>query len=123
MPGRRCLYAQQTLTPATLVNEKQLTVWFSVPSVAMFAWKLGLLQPGAFPTLRWSLFCGEALSSNLASKWQRAAKNSILENLYGPTEATIAITRYRWDSTTSQTNVGEDWCLSAGRLTSSKYAL
>jgi len=91
-----CPYAEQTLTPATLVEEKELTCWFSVPSVAMFASKLDLLEPGAFPTLRWSLFCGEALSSSLA-----AANNSILENLYGPTEATIAITYYRWDSATS----------------------
>ncbi len=96
-----CPYAQQTLTPASLVDELKLTVWFSVPSVAMFATKLGLLQPGAFPTLRWSLFCGEALSSTLAAAWQRAANHSILENLYGPTEATIAITYYRWDSETS----------------------
>jgi amino acid adenylation domain-containing protein len=96
-----CPYTEQTLTPATLVDEKELTCWFSVPSVAMFASKLGLLEPGAFPTLRWSLFCGEALSSSLAAAWQRAANNSILENLYGPTEATIAITYYRWDSATS----------------------
>jgi amino acid adenylation domain-containing protein len=96
-----CPYAQQTLTPASLVDELKLTVWFSVPSVAMFASKLGLLQPGAFPTLRWSLFCGEALSSSLANAWQQAANNSVLENLYGPTEATIAITYYRWDSGTS----------------------
>jgi acyl-CoA synthetase (AMP-forming)/AMP-acid ligase II len=67
----------------------------------MFASKLGLLQPDAFPTLRWSLFCGEALSANLAAAWQQAANNSILENLYGPTEATIAITQYRWNSSTS----------------------
>jgi amino acid adenylation domain-containing protein len=96
-----CPYAEQTLTPATVVDELELTCWFSVPSVAMFASKLGLLQPGAFPTLRWSLFCGEALSSSLAAAWQQAANNSILENLYGPTEATIAITYYRWDSATS----------------------
>jgi len=96
-----CPYAEQTLTPATVVDELGLTVWFSVPSVAMFASKLGLLQPGAFPTLRWSLFCGEALSSSLAAAWQQAANNSILENLYGPTEATIAITYYRWDPVTS----------------------
>lgn len=95
-------YAEQTLTPATLVDEKALTCWFSVPSVAMFASKLGLLEPGAFPTLRWSLFCGEALSSSLAAAWQQAANNSILENLYGPTEATIAITYYRWDSARSR---------------------
>jgi len=96
-----CPYTEQTLTPATLVDEKELTCWFSVPSVAMFASKLGLLEPRAFPTLRWSLFCGEALSSSLAAAWQQAANNSILENLYGPTEATIAITYYRWDSATS----------------------
>ncbi len=96
-----CPYAERSLTPATVVDEMELTVWFSVPSVAMFASKLGLLQPGAFPTLRWSLFCGEALSSSLAAAWQGAANNSILENLYGPTEATIAITYYRWDSATS----------------------
>lgn len=96
-----CPYSEQTLTPATLVDEKQMTCWFSVPSVAMFASKLGLLEPGAFPTLRWSLFCGEALSASLAAAWQAAASNSILENLYGPTEATIAITWYRWNSETS----------------------
>ena len=96
-----CPYAEKTLTPATLIDEMRLTVWFSVPSVAMFASKLGLLQPGTFPTLRWSLFCGEALSSSLAAAWQAAANNSVLENLYGPTEATIAITQYRWDPSTS----------------------
>lgn len=96
-----CPYPEKTLTPATLVDEKQLTCWFSVPSVAMFASKLGILEPGAFPSLRWSLFCGEALSSSLAAAWQLAANNSILENLYGPTETTIAITWYRWNSATS----------------------
>src|SRR5271166_1284780 len=96
-----CPYTEQTLTPATFVDELGLTVWFSVPSVAMFASKVGLLQPGAFPTLRWSLFCGEALSASLAAAWQAAANHSIVENLYGPTEATIAITYYRWNSETS----------------------
>jgi amino acid adenylation domain-containing protein len=96
-----CPFAEQTLTPATVIDELGLTVWFSVPSVAMFASKLGLLEPGAFPTLRWSLFCGEALSASLAGAWQQAASNSIVENLYGPTEATIAITCYRWNSETS----------------------
>jgi amino acid adenylation domain-containing protein len=96
-----CPYAEKTLTPATVVDDLQLTCWFSVPSVAMFASKVGVLEPGTFPTLRWSLFCGEALSASLAAAWQKAANNSILENLYGPTEATIAITYYRWDSATS----------------------
>jgi amino acid adenylation domain-containing protein len=89
--------AESSLCPAVYVDEQKLTVWFSVPSVALFASKLGLLEADAFPTLRWSLFCGEALTAPIASAWQAAASNSVLENLYGPTEATIAITHYRWD--------------------------
>ena len=93
-----CCFPEQTLVPVTTIDEYELTVWFSVPSVAMFASKLGLLQPGAFPRLRLSLFCGEALSASLAESWQRAAPFSRLENIYGPTETTIAITHYQWDA-------------------------
>jgi amino acid adenylation domain-containing protein len=96
-----CPFPERYLVPASLVGEKKLTVWFSVPSVAMFASKLGLLEPGALSSLRLSLFCGEALSARLAAQWQEAAPRSILENLYGPTEATIAISHYRWDPVTS----------------------
>jgi amino acid adenylation domain-containing protein len=96
-----CVFPEQTLVPVTTIEEYELTVWFSVPSVGMFATKLGLLRPEAFPTLRLSLFCGEALSATLAETWQRAAPASILENIYGPTETTIAITHYRWDTENS----------------------
>lgn len=92
-----CSYPEQVLVPATIIEESKLTTWFSVPSLAMFANKIGLLDPGAFPTLRLSLFCGEALSAGLAERWQRAAPFSLLENIYGPTEATVAITHYPWD--------------------------
>ena len=62
-----------------------------------------LLRPGCFPSLRWSLFCGEPLSATCASLWQDAAPNSTVENLYGPTETTIAISHYRWDRARSPT--------------------
>jgi amino acid adenylation domain-containing protein len=97
-----CPFTDQYLVPATLIDEKQLTVWFSVPSVATFASRLGLLEPAAFPSLRLSLFCGEPLSAKMARAWQQAASNSVVENLYGPTEATIAITHYTWDSQRSE---------------------
>lgn len=86
------------MAPAKFIRDQQLTIWFSVPSVAMFMTKMRMLKPGVFPSLRASLFCGEALPSATAEAWQDAASNSIVENLYGPTEATIAITNYRWDS-------------------------
>jgi amino acid adenylation domain-containing protein len=91
-----CPEAGQLLRPSEFVRESGLTVWFSVPSTAMFLERLGGLKPGMFPTLRLSLFCGEALTAELANSWAAAAPNSIVENLYGPTEATIACTGHRW---------------------------
>ena len=91
-----CPEAGQLLRPSEFVRESGVTVWFSVPSTAMFLERLGGLKPGMFPDLRLSLFCGEALTAELANGWAAAAPNSIVENLYGPTEATIACTAHRW---------------------------
>ncbi|MDU0205143.1 amino acid adenylation domain-containing protein [Paenibacillus sp. MAH-36] len=96
-----CLYPvpeQAVMSPAKFIKDHELTVWFSVPSVPMFMQKLRLLKPNAFPSLRYSFFCGEALPQGIAEAWQEAANNSVVENLYGPTEATIAISQYRWDA-------------------------
>jgi amino acid adenylation domain-containing protein len=93
-----CCPSQKTLlNPARFIQESKLTVWFSVPSVGVFMKRLGSLKPGQFPTLRWSLFCGEPLPAGVADAWAQAAPNSTVENLYGPTELTIACMLYRWD--------------------------
>jgi amino acid adenylation domain-containing protein len=94
-----CLCVPQNkdlLAPARFVNAEALTVWFSVPSLVAYMRKMNQLTPGAMPTLRWSLFCGEALPRRAAEEWQAAAPASTLENLYGPTELTIACCVYRW---------------------------
>lgn len=97
-----CVVPERSLMgPAKFIREKELTLWFSVPAVVMFMSKMRMLKPDAFPSLRYSLFCGEALPARSAELWQKAASNSVIENLYGPTEATIAFTNYRWDSETS----------------------
>lgn len=96
-----CVPKKFVMAPAKFIKEKQLTVWFSVPSVAMFMSRLHMLSEKAFPSLRLSLFCGEPLSGTLAEEWQKAAPKSTVENLYGPTEATIAISYYTWDSKAS----------------------
>jgi amino acid adenylation domain-containing protein len=95
-----CVCAMQPLdllTPARFVARQNVTVWFSVPSIAALMRKKNLLKPGVFPTLRWSLFCGEPLPRASAEAWQAAAPRSIVENLYGPTELTIACFVHRWD--------------------------
>jgi amino acid adenylation domain-containing protein len=96
-----CPSRKTTIQPAAYIRDEELTIWFSVPSTAIFMKQLGALKPGRFPSLRFSLFCGEPLPVSSASAWQQAAPNSIVENLYGPTELTIACTLYRWDSSAS----------------------
>lgn len=80
--------------PREFVRRHELTMWFSVPSTAAMMLGLRALRPGDFPSLRLSLFCGEALPKRLALAWADAAPNSTIENLYGPTEATIAFTAF-----------------------------
>ena len=92
-----CVPEKSVMSPAKLIRERELTMWFSVPSVVALLSKMHLLQPRCFPSLRFSLFCGEPLPAVQAQQWQEAAPNSVLENLYGPTETTIAISHYRWD--------------------------
>ena len=90
--------SESFLKPAGWIAESELTVWFSVPSLALHMKRFGMLKPDRFPTLRWSLFCGEALPVEAAEAWAAAAPASVVENLYGPTELTIACTLYRWSA-------------------------
>lgn len=85
------------MSPGEFIKKHELTVWFSVPSVAMFMDRMKVLQPNSLPSLRYSLFCGEGLPSNTVEQWKIAAPKTIIDNLYGPTEATIAFMEYRWE--------------------------
>jgi amino acid adenylation domain-containing protein len=92
-----CPSAAQLLSPARFIREAELSVWFSVPSLGAMMRKLRMLKPESYPSLRWSLFCGEPLPAEMARAWAAAAPASTVENLYGPTEATIACTIQRFD--------------------------
>jgi amino acid adenylation domain-containing protein len=96
-----CPTQKQSIKPSAFINDARLTVWFSVPSTALFMRRFGVLKPGMYPGLRLSLFCGEALPVETVRQWALAAPNSVIENIYGPTELTIACTAYRWDNAKS----------------------
>jgi amino acid adenylation domain-containing protein len=81
--------AAQLMAPVKFIRDHELTIWFSVPSTASFMGRMKMLKPGAFPSLRISIFAGEALAASTAQAWQVAAPNSIVENFYGPTELTV----------------------------------
>ena len=78
------------------VERNELSLWCSVPSVISAARSMGRLPENSLPGLRWSLFCGEALTLENAAAWRAAAPNSSIDNLYGPTELTIACTEHRY---------------------------
>jgi amino acid adenylation domain-containing protein len=91
-----CLPQKALINPGKFIQQNQLTIWFSVPSTAVFMKQLGMLKADHYPSLRLSLFCGEPLPTSSAAAWSEAAPNSLVENLYGPTELTVACTFYRW---------------------------
>jgi amino acid adenylation domain-containing protein len=97
-----CCPSQKALiSPGRYIRESELTIWFSVPSTAIFMRRLKALKPGSYPTLRWSMFAGEALPAEVCEAWLEAAPNTVVENLYGPTEVTVDCLAYRWDPESS----------------------
>ncbi|WP_027176130.1 amino acid adenylation domain-containing protein [Desulfovibrio aminophilus] len=89
-----CPPKEECLAPVKFVKKHELTVWFSVPSTGVLMARFDFLKPGNLPSLRFALFCGEALLCDTARQFLAAAPQALVENLYGPTEATIAFTAY-----------------------------
>lgn len=92
-----CPTQAQKLLPSKYITSQEISIWFSVPATAILMKKLRMLKPGQYPSVRCSLFCGEALPLEVTGHFQQATPNAILENLYGPTELTIACTQYRYE--------------------------
>lgn len=91
--------------PSFFIKKNKITCWFSVPSLAQNMLVSNQLKANSFPSIKYSAFCGEALSSDIAKNWQRSAPNSSLENLYGPTESTIAVMGYKWNKKKSEKEI------------------
>jgi amino acid adenylation domain-containing protein len=83
------------------LSSEGITIWDATPaSVSMLA-RRGAIGDNTFPTLRLSMFVGDALLVGDALTWQRAAPASRIENLWGLTEPTITCSTYRWSSQAS----------------------
>ena len=63
-----CPTQKQAIKPGAFINDARLSVWFSVPSTAIFMRRLGMLKPDLYPRL-----CGEALPAEIARRWTLAA--------------------------------------------------
>jgi len=79
----------------SLLEEKEITFALMVPSI------LSYLKPYfediKLEKMKYSLFCGEALHSDITKEWAACVPNALIQNVYGPTEATIFCLTYDWD--------------------------
>ncbi|MCL5029598.1 MAG: AMP-binding protein [Bacteroidetes bacterium] len=75
-----------------VLEEEKITFALMVPSI------LSYLKPYfneiKLNELKYSLFCGEALYSDLVKDWLDCVQNAEVQNVYGPTEATIFCLTY-----------------------------
>jgi amino acid adenylation domain-containing protein len=80
---------------ADFIRERELTQWFSVPSVLAYLAQLDAVRHGDFPSLKRVLWCGDVLATPVLQHWMARVPHATYTNLYGPTETTIASSYYR----------------------------
>lgn len=120
-----CVYtvpfdAVKYLAICGLMEEHQLTFALMTPSTIQY------LRPYMdelnFPSMRYSLFCGEVLPLETTDMWAKCLPNAIIDNVYGPTEDTIFCTYYRYQR--GSKNKAHNGVLSIGKsMTSGQVAI
>ncbi len=81
--------------PVDFIRFHSITSMLAVPNIIPLSAQLNKLDRNSIPSLKFSFFCGQALSVDHASLWALATNQKLI-NLYGPTEATIAISYHEF---------------------------
>lgn len=102
-------------SPLAYAREKQVSVWFSVPSLVAYLAGSRQAEENALPALRHSFFCGEKLFLSTIETWRKIAPASRNVNLYGPTETTIAVSHFAVNDDVSAEDT-HNGCVPLGRL-------
>jgi amino acid adenylation domain-containing protein len=71
------------------IEEKGITVWYSVPSILTMLVELGGLEAGDLPGLKTLLFAGEVFPTKYLSRLMSKLGHVHFANLYGPTETNV----------------------------------
>jgi amino acid adenylation domain-containing protein len=77
-----------------LIHEKQITVWYSVPSALVLMLETGGLADRGAPALRAVYFAGEVFPIKHLRRTMSAIPQAVFWNLFGPTETNVC-TAYR----------------------------
>ncbi len=104
---------------AELFEEQHLTVALMVPSIIHY------LRPYFdeidCTSMRYSLFCGEALPLDVTKEWGACIPNARIMNVYGPTEDTIFCTHYTFNR--EGDNKASNGLLSIGKAMQETYTI
>ena len=79
---------------ARFIEERQLTLWFSVPSQLAYVARFDALGDEDLGSLRHVAWCGDVLATPSLLYWKRRLPGVTFTNLYGPTETTVASSYY-----------------------------
>jgi amino acid adenylation domain-containing protein len=74
---------------ARFIREKQISVWYSVPSILSLLIQHGSLTKGDLPSLRTMVFAGEVFPSKYLSRLMTTLPHVSFHNWYGPTETNV----------------------------------
>jgi len=74
---------------ARFIDQAEITVWYSVPSVLAMLADRGGLEVGALPSLRAVLFAGEVFPTPHLHRLMTLLPHAAFWNLYGPTETNV----------------------------------
>lgn len=97
-----------------LFDEQEITFAMMVPSVIHYL--RPYMDEIQIPSLRYSMFAGEALPLDDVKQWKKCVPNAIIENTYGPTECTIICTAYRYTASGWNKEVNGTMCIGKGML-------
>tara|TARA_B100000795_G_scaffold269928_1_gene261172 strand:- start:3308 stop:4789 length:1482 start_codon:yes stop_codon:yes gene_type:complete len=82
------------------IMDNEVTFAVLPPSSISFLHKFKMLKDIKIPSVKTTLFIGEALLVDHVEKWKNGAVNSKIINTYGPTEATVWCFAYNINPTT-----------------------
>ncbi|TSC89651.1 MAG: amino acid adenylation protein [Parcubacteria group bacterium Gr01-1014_3] len=77
------------------IEENELTIWNSVPSVMVYIWNSGLVKKGIMPSVKKIFFNGEGFPTKFLAEWMKTYPEKEFINMYGPTETTVQCSFYR----------------------------
>jgi amino acid adenylation domain-containing protein len=86
VPGELAVFPVEL---ARFIEETELSIWYSVPSVLSMLVQHGDLREGSFPRLRTILFAGEVFPTKYLYRLMELLPHVRFYNLYGPTETNV----------------------------------